>query len=183
MMIYTEITPNPSALKFVVEKALLPKGSADFPNPQAAEASPLAKQLFEFAFVTNVFIGYNFVSVTKDASKQWEDVIPGVKQLIRNFLETGQPVLKDMPSDSTEPAADESETVQRIKKLLDENIRPAVAMDGGDITFEGFDDGIVKLRLQGACSGCPSSTMTLKMGIEGLLTRMVPGVQKVEAVS
>jgi Fe-S cluster biogenesis protein NfuA len=183
MMIYTEITPNPATLKFVVEKVLLPKGSADFPTIESAEASPLAKQLYEFAFMKGVFIGYNFVSVTKDDSKQWEDVIPGVKTLIRNFLQTGQDVLNEMPVGPEAPSADDSETVVRIKKLLEENIRPAVAMDGGDILFESFEEGTVKLKLQGACSGCPSSTMTLKMGIEGLLTRMVPEVLRVEAVS
>jgi NFU1 iron-sulfur cluster scaffold homolog, mitochondrial len=183
MMIYTEITPNPATLKFVVDKVLLKKGSADFPDAASAGGSAIAQQLYEFAFVAGVFIGHNFISVTKDESKQWEDVIPGVKTMIRNFLETGQDVLKDMPSDVVEAPVDEPETVQRIKKLLDENIRPAVAMDGGDVLFESFEGGTVKLRLQGACSGCPSSTMTLKMGIEGLLTRMVPGVERVESVS
>jgi NFU1 iron-sulfur cluster scaffold homolog, mitochondrial len=182
MMIYTEITPNPSTLKFVADKVLLKKGSADFPDPESASGSPIAQQLFEYAFVKGVFIGHNFVSVTKDDSMQWEEVIPGVKTMIRNFLETGKDVLKDMPADVVEAPVDEPETVQRIKKLLDENIRPAVAMDGGDVLFESFEGGTVKLRLQGACSGCPSSTMTLKMGIEGLLTRMVPGVERVESV-
>jgi Fe-S cluster biogenesis protein NfuA len=182
MMIYTEITPNPSTLKFVVDKVLLPKGSADFPDPESASASPIALQLYEFAFVKGIFIGHNFISVTKDDSMQWEDVIPGVKTMIRNFLQTGRDVLKEMPADVVAAPVDEPETVQRIKKLLDENIRPAVAMDGGDVLFESFEGGTVKLRLQGACSGCPSSTMTLKMGIEGLLTRMVPGVERVESV-
>ncbi len=181
-MIYTEITPNPATLKFVVDKVLLPKGSADFPDPESAVASPIAQQLYEFAFVKGIFIGHNFISVTKDDSLGWEDVIPGVKTMIRNFLQTGQDVLKDMPADVVAAPVDEPETVQRIKKLLDENIRPAVAMDGGDVLFESFEGGTVKLRLQGACSGCPSSTMTLKMGIEGLLTRMVPGVERVESV-
>jgi len=182
MMIYTEITPNPATLKFVVEMTLLPQGSADFTSPEDAVESGLAKQLFEYEFISGVFIGYNFISVTKSESKAWEEVIPAIKTMIRNFLATGEPILKTMP-ELSQTSTDESDTVQRIKKLLDENIRPAVAMDGGDITFESFEEGIVKLEMKGACSGCPSSTQTLKMGIEGLLTRMVPGVLRVEAIS
>lgn len=183
MMIYTEITPNPATLKFVSEKVLLPKGSADFPAPDTASNAPLARKMFEFAFVEGVFIGHNFVSITKSADTQWEDAIPPVKNALKAFLESGEPIIEGLETEpeSTEDVQ-EDETVRQIKKLLDENIRPAVAMDGGDVIFESFEEGIVKLRLQGACSGCPSSTMTLKMGIEGLLTRMVPDVKEVQAV-
>lgn len=182
MMIYTEITPNPASLKFVADKVIHPSGSADFPNVDAASEAPLAAKLFEFAYVNGVFIGHNFVTVTKAAEKQWEEIIPPLKQTIKAFLESGEPVLLNVetPAEAYDP--DEDPTIRRIKQLLDENIRPAVAMDGGDITFESFQEGTVKLRLQGSCSGCPSSTMTLKMGIEGLLTRMVPEVKQVEAV-
>lgn len=184
MTIYTEITPNPATLKFVANKVLLASGSADFPDLASATDSPLAQKLFEMAFVTGVFIGYNFVSVTKDDTKTWEEVIPMLKSTLKTYLESGEPLLLNQEEEA--PVADPSDedpTVRRIKQLLDENIRPAVAMDGGDVVFESFEEGLVKLRLQGACSGCPSSTMTLKMGIEGLLTRMVPEVTSVEAVS
>lgn len=180
-MIYTEITPNPATLKFVSQKILMRKGSADYPNLESATDSPLAQQLFEFAFVKGVFISANFVSVSKADDMAWETAIPVIKKAIAGYLETGRPVINGL-DDEIEVAVEENETVRRIKQLLEENIRPAVAMDGGDVIFESFEDGVVKLKMQGACSGCPSSTMTLKMGIEGLLTRMVPGVTTVESV-
>lgn len=183
MTIYTEITPNPATLKFVANTILLSSGSADFPDESAANDAPLAKKLFELAFVKGVFIGYNFVSVTKDEGTEWESVIPSLKSTIKAFLESGEPIINGLKEEAAEENAEETDpTIRRIKQLLDENIRPAVAMDGGDVIFEGFTDGKVMLRLQGACSGCPSSTQTLKMGIEGLLTRMVPEVKTVEAV-
>jgi Fe-S cluster biogenesis protein NfuA len=181
-MIYTEITPNPTTLKFVTQKVLLRKGSADFSDPQAAGQSPLARQVFELAFVKAVFISGNFVSVTKEADTTWETAIPPIKKAIAAFLDSGQPVVVGLEEEAENAVLEEDETVMRIKQLLDDNIRPAVAMDGGDVIFESFVDGVVKLKMQGACSGCPSSTMTLKMGIEGLLTRMVPGVKQVESV-
>ncbi|MCB9230444.1 MAG: NifU family protein [Bacteroidia bacterium] len=182
MMIYTEITPNPSSLKFVVEKQLLERGSFDFPNQEGAEDSPLARLLFQFKFVEGVFIGQRFVTVTKGDAFAWEEVIPKVKETVRDFLASGQAVVTKLPEETEVQAGDDSETVQRIKQLLDENIRPAVAMDGGDVVFDSFEDGVVKLKMQGSCQGCPSSTMTLQMGIKGLLTRMVPGVREVQAV-
>lgn len=180
-MIYTEITPNPATLKFVTQKILMPKGSADFPTVESAAASPLARTLYELSFVTGVFVSANFVSVTKSGETAWETAIPVIKKAITAFLESGLAVIEGLDS-GEEGAADESDTVRRIKQLLEDNIRPAVAMDGGDVIFESFTDGVVRLRMQGACSGCPSSTMTLKMGIEGLLTRMVPGVTAVESI-
>ena len=180
-MIYTEITPNPATLKFVTQKILMPKGSADFPDESTAEISPLAKTVFGLAFVKSVFISANFVTVTKEADAAWETAIPPIKKAISAFLESGQPAILGL-EEETETVADEDETIVRIKQLLDDNIRPAVAMDGGDVIFDSFTDGIVRLKMQGSCSGCPSSTMTLKMGIEGLLTRMVPGVLSVESV-
>lgn len=182
-MIYTEITPNPASLKFVVEKILLKRGSADFPDVSSTAEAPLAKKLFEFAFTNGVFIGQNFVTLTKTEGSTWEEIIPSVKSTLKAYLESGEPILLNQTEE--EPAfeeGEEDEVIRKIKKLLDENIRPAVAMDGGDVVFDSFDEGTVKLRLQGSCSGCPSSTMTLKMGIEGLLTRMVPEVKTVEAV-
>ncbi len=182
MMIYTEITPNPASLKFVADKVLLPSGSMDFPNLESAVDAPLAKKLFEFNFVEGVFLGHNFVTVTKAEDRTWEELIPILKNAIKDFLESGEPIVTNLEPEPIAFDADEDPIIRRIKQLLNENIRPAVAMDGGDITFEGFDEGIVRLRLQGACSGCPSSTMTLKMGIEGLLTRMVPEVKEVVAI-
>ena len=181
-MLYTEITPNPASLKFVSDKVVLPGKNADFPNPESAEDAPLARKLFEFAYVKGVFFGHNFVTVTKSEDKSWEEIIPTLKEAIKGFLESGEPVMNNMASDAPVEAGDDDPVIRRIKQLLNDNIRPAVAMDGGDITFESFDEGTVKLRLQGSCSGCPSSTMTLKMGIEGLLTRMVPEVKQVEAI-
>lgn len=182
-MIYTEMTPNPASLKFVVDTILVGKGSRDYPDPASAEGeSRLAQKLFEFNFIQRVFLGHNFVTVTKPETEKWETIIPLVKNTIKTFLESGTPVLENEPDAEPEADLEEDEVVRQIKQLLDQNIRPAVAMDGGDVVFDHFDEGVVKLKLQGSCSGCPSSTMTLKMGIEGLLTRMIPEVKKVEAV-
>lgn len=182
MQLYTEITPNPATLKFITDLTLIPDGSADFPDEKSAENSLLARKLFNFVFVKSVFIGRNFVTVTKGEEFKWEDLIPVIKDAIRNFLESGQAVVNQISTSGSTASADDSEVVRKIKQLIDENVRPAVAMDGGDIIFEGFDEGIVKLKMQGSCSGCPSSTATLKAGIQGLLTRMVPEVKEVQAV-
>lgn len=184
-MIYTEITPNPASLKFVVDRVVIPVGSADFPDVDQTDDAPLARKLFDFRFVDGVFFGKNFITVTKGSEFQWEQVIPLVKDFLKNYFASDQPIVtgelaKEAPKSET-PTAD-SDVITRIKHELEQKVRPAVASDGGDIIFESFDDGIVKLRLQGACSGCPSSTITLKQGIEGLLTRFVPEVKAVEAV-
>ena len=181
MQLYTEITPNPATLKFISDRILIADGTADFPDESSAETSLMARKLFQFRFVKSVFIGKNFVTVTKGEEFKWEDLIPVVKDASRSFLESGQPVVESVSTGGSTAHADDTEVVRRIKQLIDENVRPAVAMDGGDIVFEGFDDGIVKLRMQGSCQGCPSSTATLKAGIQGLLTRMVPEVKEVVA--
>ncbi|MCL4141644.1 UNVERIFIED_CONTAM: hypothetical protein GTU68_047854 [Idotea baltica] len=183
-MIYTEITPNPASLKFVVGRVMLPQGSADFPDVDSTTDAPIARKVFDFRFVERVFIGYNFITITKGEDFQWEEVIPVVKDFLKAYFESGQPILEGKYLEEAAPVAsvDDDDTTRRIKELLESHVRPAVAMDGGDIIYEDFQDGIVKLRLQGSCSGCPSSTMTLKSGIEGLLTRMVPEVKSVEAV-
>ena len=183
-MIYTEVTPNPHSLKFVApDKLLIPRGSMDFPTAESANDSALARKLFEFRFVKSVMIGFNFVTVTREEDTLWEEIIPHVKSMLKAFLESGQPAVDRQPEEVLFSQPEEEDMVVRqIRKLLDENIRPAVAMDGGDVSFEGFEDGVVKLRMQGSCSGCPSSQMTLKMGIEGLLTRMIPEVKEVQAV-
>jgi Fe-S cluster biogenesis protein NfuA len=188
MMIYTEITPNPASLKFMVGQVLIPQGSADFPDESTTEDAPLAAKLFNFRFVEGVFIGNNFVTITKGDDFKWDDVIPVVKDFLKAYFESDQPVftgqLAEQISQPLESEEDENELTSRIKGLIDSHVRPAVAMDGGDILYQGFDEqtGTVKLLLQGSCSGCPSSTITLKNGIETLLTRMVKEVRAVEAV-
>lgn len=186
MTIFTEITPNPATLKFVVDgQVFLKKGVADFPDVAAVgDRSALAAKLFEFKFVAGVMIGYNFITVTKDAAYKWEETIPKVKELLRDYLASGQAVVEEVAEESHDglSAEEDSEIVKRIKGILEDNIRPAVAMDGGDISFESFENGVVKLKMKGSCAGCPSSTMTLKMGIEGMLTRFIPEVKTVEAV-
>ena len=179
MNIYTELTPNPASIKFVLERIIL-EGAADFPTKEEATKSALAERLFQYPFVNGVFISRNFVTVTKIESARWEDVIPVVKEEIKKFLESNAVIVEQ--SDVTVAAGEEDEVIKKIKQLIDEQIRPAVAMDGGDIVYEGFEDGVVKLRMRGSCSGCPSSTMTLKAGIQNLLTRMVPEVKSVEAI-
>lgn len=183
-MIYTEITPNPASLKFVVPRIVMPQGTADFPKVEGTDEAPIARKLFDFKFVEGVFLGGNFITVTKSADFQWEEVIPAVKDFMKGYFESGQPLVVGTLAEVADatPNPEDSETTRKIKEVLESHVRPAVAMDGGDIIYEDFEDGVVKLRLQGACSGCPSSTMTLKAGIEGLLTRMVPGVLSVEAV-
>lgn len=183
-MIYTEITPNPASLKFVVANVVMPQGTADFPDVSQTEEAPIARKLFDFKFVEGVFLGGNFITVTKNADFQWEEVIPAVKDFLKGYFVSEQPLVVGKLAEVVEktPDPEDDEMTTKIKEILESHVRPAVAMDGGDIIYEDFQDGVVKVRLQGACSGCPSSTMTLKAGIEGLLTRMVPGVTAVEAV-
>ena len=183
-MIYTEITPNPASLKFVVPQTLLKSGSADFPSRDETEDAPLAYKLFDFKFVDRVFVSNNFITITKIDDFQWEDVIPVVKDFLKSYLSADQPIFagKWLEQEASSAEVEDDELTQKIKSLLESHVRPAVAMDGGDIIYEDFQDGILRLRLQGSCSGCPSSTLTLKAGIEGLMTRMVPEVKSVEAV-
>ena len=187
-MIYTEITPNPASLKFVTSQIIVPQGSVDFPDEQSAEDAPLALKLFHFRFVERVFFGKNFVTITKGDDFQWEEVIPVVKDFLKAYLASDQPVFtgelaKSIAAVEVEEKEDDP-TVARIKELIESHVRPAVAMDGGDIIYQDFEpeSGTVKLLLQGSCSGCPSASLTLKSGVEGLLTRMIPEVNVVEAV-
>lgn len=177
--LYLESNPNPNSLKFVVNFMLLPEGiSYDYPSAAQAENSPLAQELFNYAFVERVFFMSNFVTVTKKADVEWTDVQDFIKDHIKKYLESGKSVvMEDLDKD---PFFDEndSETVKKIKGILDEYIRPAVEQDGGAIGFHSFDNGTVKVLLQGSCSGCPSSTITLKSGIENLLKRMLPNEVK-----
>lgn len=181
--IYTESNPNPNSLKFVVNFMLMPEGvSRDFPDKESASQAPLASALFEFPYVKRVFYMSNFVTVTKDDAKEWHEIKNEVLGFIKSFLEDGKQILTETEVEEDHKIQEtDSDIDARIKGVLDEYIRPAVEMDGGAITFESFQDGKVKVLLQGACSGCPSSTVTLKAGIENLLKRMVPEVQEVEA--
>ena len=180
--IYMEANPNPNSLKFVLNFMLVDDGlSFDFPTAESAGNSPLAQELFNFAGVERVFIAANFVTVSKKEEVEWADIRDFIRDHIKDFLESGKNPLN--VSIEKDPLFDEndSESVKKIKGILDEYIRPAVETDGGAIIFHSFNDGIVKVLLQGACSGCPSSTVTLKAGIENLLTRMLPEVKGVEA--
>ncbi|XP_027365748.1 nifU-like protein 4, mitochondrial [Abrus precatorius] len=185
MFIQTQATPNPSSLMFYAGKPVMEVGSADFPNPRSAMNSPLAKALFAIDGVTRVFFGSDFVTVTKSEDAAWEFLKPEIFAAIMDFYSSGQPLFLDSQAAAAMDTAihqDDSETVAMIKELLETRIRPAVQDDGGDIEYRGFDPdtGIVKLKMQGACSGCPSSSVTLKSGIENMLMHYVPEVKGVE---
>ncbi|HXS38470.1 MAG TPA: NifU family protein [Flavipsychrobacter sp.] len=183
--IYTEMTPNPETMKFVANKLLYPGKSIDFPDESSAAPSPLAKELFAFPFIRSVFIASNFVTLTKTPDTQWDDVIPAIREFLKQYLEEGKGIINEdqivIKKDLNSPAADDSDVVKRIKELLENYVKPAVEMDGGAISFRGYDSGTVKLMLQGSCSGCPSSMITLKAGIEGMMKRMIPEVKEVVA--
>lgn len=183
--IYTEMTPNPETMKFVANKLLYPGKSIDFPDEASATPSPLAKELFSFPFVRGVFIASNFVTLTKTTETQWEEVIPSVREFLKQYLEEGKEVINEdqivKKEDDNTINENDSDVVKRIKELLENYVKPAVEMDGGAISFKGYDNGVVKLMMQGACSGCPSSMITLKAGIEGMMKRMIPEVKEVVA--
>jgi len=182
MFIQTEPTPNPATLKFLPGRAVMEQGTANFPDAAAAVRSPLAERLFTIAGVTGVFLGTDFVTVSKDEASEWFQLKPAVLGVIMEHFTAGRPVLRDS-APAAEPAdEDESELVSQIKELLDTRVRPAVAQDGGDIIFDRYEEGVVYLHMQGSCSGCPSSTATLKAGIENMLRHYVPEVQEVRAV-
>jgi NFU1 iron-sulfur cluster scaffold homolog, mitochondrial len=181
--IYLESNPNPNSLKFVVNEMLVPEGlSFDFPDAESATLSPLAQELFGYPFVDRVFFMSNFITVTKKEDIDWIEIQGTLKDHIKKYLEEGKFII-EMNEPEPAPAEEETETTRKIKAILEEYIRPAVEQDGGAITYHSFQDGIVKVRLQGSCSGCPSSTVTLKAGIENLFKRMLPGeVYAVEAL-
>jgi Fe-S cluster biogenesis protein NfuA len=185
--IYTEMTPNPETMKFVANKLLYPGKSIDFPDMESAKASPLAIEIFGFPFIKAVFIASNFVTLTKTADTDWNDVIPAIREFLKEYLEEGKPVINEAEvatrktEGSNDVHADDTDVVKRIKELLDNYVRPAVEMDGGAIQFKSYDEGVVNLMLQGSCSGCPSSMITLKAGIEGMMKRMIPEVKEVVA--
>jgi Fe-S cluster biogenesis protein NfuA len=184
--IYTEMTPNPETMKFVANKLLYPGKSIDFPDESSAAPSPLAKELFAFPFIRSVFIASNFVTLTKTSDTDWNDVIPTVREFLKAYLEEGKPVINEdeipaRKTDSSAASEDDSDVVKRIKELLENYVKPAVEMDGGAIAFRSYNDGVVNLMMQGSCSGCPSSMITLKSGIEGMMKRMIPEVREVIA--
>lgn len=180
MFIQTEQTPNPSTLKFLPGRVVMDKGTVDFDTADAAGGSPLARRLFAIEGVERVFLGSDFVTVTKSADRDWQVLKPSILGGIMEHYTSGEPVFVASGTDA-EAAADDDEVVAQIKELLETRVRPAVAQDGGDIVFQDFRDGVVYLHMQGSCSGCPSSTATLKMGIENLLKHYVPEVVEVQA--
>ena len=188
MFIQTEATPNPATLKFLPGRPVAPGGTLEILNPLEAERSPLAHRLFGVEGVTGVFFGQDFVSVTKADSSQWNHLKPAILGAVMEHFMSGAPLLHDageggggdVDEEDFDPA--DAETVETIKDLLETRIRPAVAGDGGDITFRGFRDGVVTLAMKGSCSGCPSSTATLKHGIQNLLRHFLPEVEEVRAI-
>ena len=191
--VYAEQNPNPESMKFVVNAAMLPEAaSVDYPNQAAAKASPFALELFKLGYVSRLFIATNFVTVTKNTlDRTWSELIPQIRVVIKNFLESDQPLFTENPlaveekitaAETDAPqSAEDIEISQKVVELLENYVRPAVEQDGGNITFRSYNDGVVTVLLQGSCSGCPSSTITLKSGIENLLKRMVPQVKEVVA--
>jgi Fe-S cluster biogenesis protein NfuA len=184
MFIETEGTPNPATLKFLPGRYVMGAGTADFASPASAERSPLAMALFDLPGVARVFLGGDFITVTKTDETSWQTLKPQVLATIMDHFVAGRPVI-EAGSDADvgeDIAPEDQEIVAQIKELLDTRVRPAVAGDGGDIVFRGYREGIVRLHMQGACSGCPSSTATLKHGIENMLRHFVPEVVAVEQV-
>ena len=185
--IYTESTPNPESQKFVTNIHLLPNFVAEYRSKESATESELAQELFDIPFVSGVFISNNFVTITKKPDYEWYEISPELKEVIKKFINSGRPVVsqsllaKGEPTEAV-PSPGETDVETKIKELLDKYVKPAVENDGGHIAFRSFDNGTVNLSLQGSCSGCPSSMITLKSGIEGLLNRMVPEVVEVVAV-
>ena len=190
MLIHTEATPNPATRKFLPGMRVMEAGSRDFVSAEAAEASPLAAALFATGLVEGVFFGSDFISVTAGPAVNWNDLEPDVLGVLLDHFVSGAPLftpgtaadihIDAAPSVAEDPA--DADIIDQIKDLIETRVRPAVAQDGGDIVYRGYKDGVVYLALHGACSGCPSSTMTLKQGIEGLLKHYVPEVDSVEAV-
>jgi len=185
MFIQTESTPNPATLKFLPGQTVLSTGTADFPTSDAAGTSPLAQRVFGVEGVTGVFLGHDFVTVTKAETVDWDHIKPPILGAIMEHFQSGQPAIEEGSAgpDHAEHDGPDGEIVGQLKHLLDTRVRPAVAQDGGDITFHGFERGVVYLHMQGACAGCPSSTLTLKMGIENLLRHYIPEVTEVRPVA
>ena len=184
MFIQTESTPNPATMKFLPGQAVLDLGTADFPSADTAGKSPLATRIFAVSGVTGVFLGTDFVTVTKAEAADWQHIKPAILGAIMEHYQSGAAVMEgDAQAAHQAHDGPDGDIVKQIKELLDTRVRPAVAQDGGDITFHGFDRGVVYLNMKGACAGCPSSTLTLKMGIENLLRHYIPEVVEVRPVA
>ena len=181
MFIQTEDTPNPNTLKFVPGLTIMEKGTADFNSADKAIKSNLASLIFKIDGITRVFFGNDFISVTKNDNLEWDVLKPSILTSIMDHFSSGKPILESSIESSNEISDDDSETIKQIKQLIDQRVRPAVAMDGGDISFCSYEEGIVTLQMKGACAGCPSSTATLKMGIENMLKHYIPEVVEVRA--
>ena len=186
MFIQTEQTPNPQTLKFLPGKIVMDEGTAFFQNIDKTSNSPLAKKLFDVDGVTGVFFGSDFITVTKNDSLDWQVMKPLILGAIMDHFNSGEPTINNETNDKGEKSllenSEDSDIVKQIKELLDTRVRPAVAMDGGDIVYDNYENGIVYLQMQGACSGCPSSTATLKMGIENMLKHYIPEVKEIRPV-
>lgn len=185
MFIQTESTPNPATMKFLPGQDVMPSGTADFTDAEGAKASPLADRLFGLGDIEGVFFGSDFVTVTKSEAVEWNHIRPSVLGAIMDHFTSGAPLMAEGAENATGHAAaadDDDPLVVQIKDILDTRVRPAVAQDGGDIVFHGFEEGVVYLNMIGACAGCPASTATLKNGVENLLKHFVPEVQEVRAV-
>ena len=191
MLIETEVTPNPATRKFLPGQAVMDAGSRDFPNAESAEASPLAEALFATGLVDGVFFGRDFISVSAAPGVHWEALEPEVLGILLDHFVGGAPLFNPGTAAGISVAADDAgfeedpadaEIIDQIKELIDTRVRPAVAQDGGDIVYRGYRDGTLYLAMQGACSGCPSSAITLKRGIEGLIKHYVPEVEAIEAI-
>lgn len=181
MFIQTEETPNPATLKFLPGRTVMESGTANFPTADTAGRSPLAQSLFDLEGVTGVFLGADFVTVTKSHDRDWHVMKPAILGAIMEHFTANRPVILAAAGDDA-ASGEDSEIVTQIKDLIETRVRPAVAQDGGDIVFQGFEEGVVYLHMQGSCSGCPSSTATLKMGIENMLKHYIPEVTEVRAV-
>lgn len=179
--VYSESTPNPETMKFVFNRMILPDDSADYPSRGKADESPLAKTLFEFNFVNGVFIMNNFVTITKNPGIEWDDIVPVMKEFLKSYIEAKEPIVIRSITTEKVDFGDDNIVVAKINEILDTYVKPAVENDGGQIAFRDFNDGVVTVELRGSCSGCPSSMITLKRGIEAMLTRMIPEVKEVVA--
>jgi Fe-S cluster biogenesis protein NfuA len=182
MFIQTETTPNPSTLKFIPGENVLGSGTANFNNKEDAAKSPLAQALFMINNVDAVFLGSDFISVTKKENTNWDSLKTEVLTTIMEHFVAGKPIMLEVGAKVESHSEADSEVVKQIKELIETRVRPSVAQDGGDIIFHGFENGVVKLEMHGACSGCPSSSVTLKNGIENMLKHYIPEVESVEAV-
>ncbi len=188
VIVYAESTPNPSTLKFVINRALLPDYSVTYTDASQSSECPLAAELFLFNYVNAVYITNNFITITKEPTVEWVEIMHELREFIKAWFTEGKPVFTTLPAKPDVNAKTENKEVisndatqQKIIEILNEYIKPAVEQDGGEIAFKSFENGVVSVELKGSCSGCPSSTLTLKAGIEQLLKRMVPGVESVVA--